>query len=547
MKDFRPCLKGLLRSLALVRGRVLLTSLIYLVGAAASLAFVWYSRQTVDVATGKTDGDLGLAVGLLVLFMILKVSSRIASRWCEGAVTVDAKIRIRKSAFDKALRSSWDGQERFHSADVVNRLEEDIRVVSDFVCVTLPAFLVTVFQLVAAVAMLFVMSSSLAWILVWIMPVAVVAARLFFRRLRALTSEIRTVDARIQGHMQEHLQHRVLVKTLGNVDDVEDELDGLQGRERVKTIERLNYSTVSHAFMHIGFSTGFLVTFLWAVFGLKDGAITYGLMAALLQMVGQVQTPVANLASYIPAFIRALSSQERLLEIEELRQEAKTEDVMIPGAPGVKIENLQFSYSPVGSDRGTVIQNLCCDFKPGEMVAICGPTGKGKSTLAQLILGLLSPDSGSITLYGEDGSFVPAGPSARCNFMYVPQGNSLLSGTVRKNLLMADPSADEEKIRRALLAADAAFIYDLPDGLDTECSEAGHGLSEGQAQRVAIARALLHSGGILILDEATSALDMETEARVLSGIREMCGSNKTILCITHRQAAAGISDLTFNL
>ena len=547
MKDLKGCLKGLWRMLSLVRGRVLLCSAIYLVEAVCALAFVWYSKKVIDIVTGGSSEPLMASVWLLVGIMVLQVAARIASRFVEGKLTVDAKIRMRSIVFDKAMRSTWQGRERFHSADVVNRLEEDIRVVSDFICSSLPSCVVTLFQLVAATVMLFVLSPSLAWILIWIMPVAVVGARLFFRRQRRLTNEIRSLDGQIQGHMQEHLQHRVLVKTLGSVKDVVDDLDGFQEQERSKTVTRLSYSALSRTFMQVGFSAGYLLAFLWGCFGIKDGTVSYGLMVAFLQLVGQVQRPVAGLASYIPAFIRAISSVERLLDIEALPQEEDVKENMLEGCAGLRASGLSFAYPDSGPEDGLVLSELAFDFKPGTMTAICGPTGKGKSTLVQLMLGLLEPTAGKVVLYDAEGEELEAGPSARCNFMYVPQGNSLLSGTVRDNLLMACPQASEQDMKEALHTADADFILEMPKGLDTVCSEKGRGLSEGQAQRVAIARALLHRGSLLILDEATSALDSASENKVLGRIHDKYHSVKTIICITHRPAAASIADFTFNL
>ena len=547
MKDLKGCLKGLWRMLSLVRGRVLLCSAIYLVEAVCALAFVWYSKKVIDIVTGGSSEPLMASVWLLVGIMVLQVAARIASRFVEGKLTVDAKIRMRSIVFDKAMRSTWQGRERFHSADVVNRLEEDIRVVSDFICSSLPSCVVTLFQLVAATVMLFVLSPSLAWILIWIMPVAVVGARLFFRRQRRLTNEIRSLDGQIQGHMQEHLQHRVLVKTLGSVEDVENDLDGYQSQERSKTVTRLSYSALSRTFMQVGFSAGYLLAFLWGCFGIKDGTVSYGLMVAFLQLVGQVQRPVAGLASYIPAFIRAISSVERLLDIEALPQEEDVKENMLEGCAGLRASGLSFAYPDSGPEDGLVLSELAFDFKPGTMTAICGPTGKGKSTLVQLMLGLLEPTAGKVVLYDAEGEELEAGPAARCNFMYVPQGNSLLSGTVRDNLLMACPQASEQDMKEALHTADADFILEMPKGLDTVCSEKGRGLSEGQAQRVAIARALLHRGSVLILDEATSALDSASENKVLGRIHDKYHSVKTIICITHRPAAASIADFTFNL
>ena len=555
MKDFGPCLRGVWKLLRTIRWKVLLSAFLQTVAAAASLAFVWYSKRVVDIATGQYDAPLGTGIAVLVGIMALQVLTRVFVKYYEGRITVLTKNRLRSEVFDKALRSTWNGRDRFHSADMANRMEEDIRVVTEFVCCDIPEACVTVLQLIAAVVMMFCFSSSLAWILIWIMPVAVVGARLYFRRMRALTTEIRTIDGRIAGHVQETLQHRVLVKTLGSVGASEEELSELQDRERSKTYSRLGYSAVSRGFMSVGFSAGYLLAFIWGVVGLKDGSVTYGLMVAFLQMVGQVQRPVANLALYVPAFIKSLSSEERLLEIGELPQEGVFEDVLMEGIPGVRLSGVTFAYE---GRVEPVLKDFSYDFAPGRMTVVTGPTGEGKSTLVQLMLALLEPSEGTVELYGADPvmsgttvapvmadadrASVPVSPATRCNFMYVPQGNSLISGSVRANLLMAKPDATEEELRGALRCAAADFVFDLPDGLDTSCAEIGRGLSEGQAQRIAIARALLHRGGILILDEATSALDADTEALVLSRIRERFGSYKTIICVTHRPAASALAD-----
>ena len=556
MKDFGPCLKGVWRLLRTVRWKVLLSAFLQTVAAAASLAFVWFSKRVVDIATGLTEGDLGLGIGLLIGIMVLQVLTRIFVKYYEGRITILAKNKIRSDVFEKALRSTWTGKDKFHSADMANRMEEDIRVITEFICCDIPTAFVTVVQMIAAVVMLFIFSSSLAWILIWIMPVAVVGARLYFRRMRALTTEIRTIDGRINGHLQETLQHRVLVKTLGSIGASEDELSELQELERSRTVSRLGYSALSRGFMSVGFSAGYLVAFIWGVLGLRDGSVTYGLMVAFLQMVGQVQRPVANLALYIPAFIRSLSSEERLLEIGELPQEGLYDDVMLDGAPGVRVTDLTFAYE---GRVEPVLSGLNFDFLAGKMTVIVGPTGEGKSTLAQLLLALLEPSGGKIELVMPDSSSVPVSPATRCNFMYVPQGNTLLSGSVRANLLLARPSASDEELREALHLAGgrqraavvgpaaADFVFELPDGLDTSCAEIGRGLSEGQAQRIAIARALLRPGGILILDEATSALDAETEKLVLERIKERFGQSKTIICITHRPAAVALADYVCQL
>jgi len=538
MRDFRSCFKGLLKTQHPFLWKIAAYTLLETVLVAVALGLVWISEKVVDIATGASDGPLGESVGVFVGLLVLQLTCRVASRYLQGYIVVNAQNSIRARLFEKVLRSTWTGKDKLHSGDTISRLEEDIRVVTDFICVSFPQCVVTLVQLVAASFFLYQRSPKLTWLLLVIMPLAVLASRLFFKKMRAITGEIRAGDARVQGHMQENLQHRVLVKTLGSTERVLERLGFYQEDVRRNTMRRLNYNAISRSFMLFGFSAGYALVFLWGVFGLRAGTITYGMMVAFLQLVGQVQRPVANFAQMVPAFIRALSSEERLMELDELEQEADVADVIVPGAPGIKVEDLSFTYE--GANAKT-IRGLSFDFKPGTMTAILGPTGAGKSTLVRVIMALLKPDAGKVMIYG-DGICVDSDTSTRCNFMYVPQGNSLMSGSIAENLRMAKPDASDEELRAALHLAAADFVYELQDGLETTCAEKGNGLSEGQAQRIAIARALLRPGGILILDEATSALDAETERELLQRIADSCHGSKTILCITHRPAATSYAD-----
>ncbi|MBO4476022.1 MAG: ABC transporter ATP-binding protein, partial [Bacteroidales bacterium] len=479
MRPFRECVKGLWQMFRPQRFRVLVSVLIGMAAVAVSLAFVWISKKVVDVATGAAAGSVNTLAAVMVGIMVVQVLIRVGSRYWEGYIIVRAQNLMREDVFRRVMFSTWNGRDRLHSGDTVSRLEEDIRVVVDFICVTIPDTLCTVIQLIAASVYLFVLSPGLAWILLIIMPVAVLFSRLFFRKLRALTGEIRAADAAVQGHIQENTQRRVLVRMLGATDRVLEKLGGLQRTVYGKTITRLNYNAVSRGFMQLGFAAGYALVFLWGVFGLKDGSLGYGTMVAFLQLVGQVQRPVANIALQVPAFIRALSSEDRLLDLVDAVQEEQGEDIILQGAPGVRVENLTFTYEGV---HEAVVRSLDYDFKPGSMTAIIGSTGAGKSTLVRVIMSLLAPDSGQVILY--DGSReVPSGVRTRCNFMYVPQGNSLMSGSIRDNLLLAKPDASEAELHEALHLAAADFVYDLQDGLDTVCAEIGAGLSEGQAQR----------------------------------------------------------------
>ena len=541
-------MKGLVAMGRPLRGRILVSCIIGVFRIAASMAFVWVCKALVDIATGESDAPLGLYVGIMIGIMLAQVILSTAFSWWEGMIVTKTQNSFRAKVFGHVLASEWHGREAFHSGDMVNRLEEDTRVVVDLLCVRVPDFIVTLVQLVAASGFLFILEPSLLWVLLILMPVAAIGSKMFFKTIRRLTSLIRAKDSEIQGHMQENLQQRVLVKTLGCEDSVMDRLDDLQGDVMGNTIKRLNYNAGARAFLRIGFMAGYAAAFLWGVYGIKSGAVTFGMMTAFLQLVGQVQRPIADISRHIPAFIHSLTSVERLLELTDLALEQKGEDIMFDNAPGIKIDDVTFAYTdvPEGMESQKVFEHFSYDFKPGSVTAVMGVTGVGKSTLTRLVLALLRPAAGSVTLY--DGvRAVPASPATRCNFRYVPQGNSLMSGTVRDNLLLANPSASEEEMKEALHLAVADFVLGLPDGLDTVCSEKGSGLSEGQAQRIAIARALLHSGGVLILDEATSALDRETEDELLRRLSQNVSGGKTILWITHRESVTSIADAVLKI
>ena len=260
-------------------------------------------------------------------------------------------------------------------------------------------------------------------------------------------------------------------------------------------------------------------------------------MTAFLQLVGQIQRPVVNITRQIPSFIYSTASIDRLIELEDSPKEEAGEPVRIDGPLGIRVENLTFRYPDGEFD---VFSGFSYDFAPLSRTAIVGETGIGKSTLIRLILALLEPASGNISIYGKSSS-APASPLTRCNLVYVPQGNTLFSGSIRENLLMGDPEADEERLKEVLEVAQASFVFSLPDGIDSSCGEGGAGLSEGQAQRIAIARGLLRPGSILLLDEFSSSLDPETEEKLMESVSRFA-EGKTIIFITHREKVSSRCD-----
>ncbi|MCQ2148900.1 MAG: ABC transporter ATP-binding protein/permease [Bacteroidales bacterium] len=527
MKRFGDSVKGVLAICKPLRWRICVSVLIGLVRVAASLGFVWACKLLVDAATGAADSQPVAGIPLFAGTMLLQLLCDLAASYWENLTTIKAQNALRYKTFSHVLRSSWTGKEDYHSADVMNRMQEDIRVVTDLVCSRIPDTVVTLCQLAAASAYLMYLSPGLMWILVSLTAAAVLGSKLLFRKLRALTAKVRELDSASNRHMQENLQNRVLVLTLTGIENVLHKLKLVQDDIEEAVIDRLDYTTFARAVMGLGFRAGYAAAFLWGIFGIAGGTVTYGMMISFLQLVGQIQRPIADMSRHIPACIQALASEERITELTGMKEDIPLEGPLLESAPSIEFKDVTFSYP--GQVR-KVLDNFSHTFTSGTFTAVTGPTGSGKSTMARLAMGLLKPEEGSV-------SRIPV-----CNFMYVPQGNSLLSGTIRDNLLLANPNASEEAISQALHAADADFVFNLPDGPDCVCGEGGTGLSEGQAQRVSIARALLHPGNVLILDEATSSLDSDTENRVLERLVAGYGGRKTVIFISHRERVLSFAD-----
>lgn len=512
------------------RFRIIQMTVTGMVSVCASLFFVYITKRLVDIATGTVEGSIMESVALMIGCMALQLLIWTVDSWLETQYGLQLDNKLRYQLFNRLMVSRWYGKEKFHSGDMISRLDSDVGQVSGIISYTVPAVIITLFQLVFAFIYLCTMDVGLAWILVFVMPVAVLTSKLYMHRMRTLNKEIRKTDSRLQEHIQESLLHRTLIRTLEYTPGTVLRMGNLQKQLYDQVRRRTDFGLFSRGMVQTGFDVSYVVAFLWGIRGLTSGEVTFGMMTAFLQLVAMVQSPIVSLSRQIPAFVRALISMERIAELEAVPMEQEAKSVRLQGPVGIRLNDVDFTY-PEGSHK--ILNEFSFDFLPGSRTALMGETGVGKSTLIRLMLALLQPDKGTIGIYNEKRE-VRVSVDTRCNMVYVPQGNTLLSGTVRDNLLMGKPDATEEEMGRALHTAAADFVFGLSDGLDTLCGEQGAGLSEGQAQRIAIARGLLRPGGLLLLDEPTSSLDEATEKLLLERLMtSVC--DKTFIIVTHRE------------
>ncbi len=514
-----------------------LRTLIGIVRVGLSLAFIWLSKTAIDCATGRAEGDTSTLVmwfGLMVVCMLLDVVLSQWSRYLEGRSNIRMNNRVSRRLFNILMTMPLvRGMQGFHSGDMLNRFSGDVQTVSTFALSQLPAMVVMLVQLVGSFVFLAILNPFLALAPVVIMPVCLLASKLYFRRQRRLTARIRSCESDMYVSIQEGLKHRTVLQSLECIPEIDGRLAGIQRQLDDTARKQTLLSSASAGITRLGFILGYLTAFGWSIFSLRAGIISFGTMTAFIQLVSRIQNPIASLSSYIPSFITTSVAIDRLREIDvRLPREKSPDECKLLHRPGIRISNLSFRYDEGGRD---ILSSFSYDFKPGSRTLIIGSTGAGKTTLIKLLLGLLKPSTGKIEVYSE-GERVEVSDATLCNFVYVPQGNTLLHGTIRENLLLGSPQASEARLAEVLHTAAADFVFDLPLGLDTSCDEAGGGLSEGQAQRIAIARALLRPGSILVLDEFNSALDSAT-ARTLMERLSASSPESTIIIIAHHRTA----------
>ena len=559
-----------IRQLHVIRVNVAIRIVAGIVQVALGLLLVWLCRRFIDYAVWQDN--VVEEVSLLVGALLASVGIRQATFYLQSSAEIVQQNAIRQRLFDHLLsRRLYATAERLHSGDISQRLERDISTVSAITTDVLPRMVVTGVQLLGAFMLMLSMDAWLAWSLLLLTPFVALSAKYLAHRLRHMTLAIRKEESSIQMLVQESMENETAIKSVQGEGVVSGRIHDLHIELHHLVMRRTRFTVITRFLLASTFGLGYLGAFVYGGLQLKDGLITFGVMTAFLQLVSQIQSPVVSLLNMIPQIIHATASIDRIKEIENMEveeagmkaygqkpQSAKAEAASEQSTKaeaaseqstkaeaasakasgiGIRLDHVSYHYPDY---QKIILQDFSHDFRPGTSTAIVGETGRGKTTLLRLLSGLAMPTSGSVSMYDTLGYIIPHA-DMRTHMTYIPQGNTMLSGTIRSNMLLARPSADEADIKRALHIAAADFVLDLPNGIDTEIGEHAVKLSEGQAQRLAIARGVLHGGSILLLDEISSSLDPATEKTLLTRLFE-ASPDKTIILVTHRMEAADQCD-----
>ena len=505
--------------------------------AALSVVFAFAIKGILD---GAQYGDEHLIISnsiLIVSVVLLQFVFRVVINGLSEHVRGRLEMSYKSYIFGHILRKKQDKISLYHSGDLMNRLTSDVAIVSDGVSGILPTVVSSATRLILAVVALLVLDGTfaIAFLIAGAMVFAVIT--LLRGKLKSLHKRAQETDGKTRSFMQECIEHLLVVKTFAVNDRIENQANDLQKENFKIKMRRKNYSVIGHATYNFIFSAGYVFALIYGGVNILWGALSYGALSAILQLVNNVQVPFASLSNVLPKYYAMIASAERLMEIEQVENEPTEPFVdkkeIYSRLKGIKAEVLTFSYG-----RDLVLKNASFYINKGDFVMISGSSGVGKSTLIKLLTGVYSADNGLLVADLGDEQ-IGFGVGTRTLFSFVPQGNMLFSGTLKDNVTFVNLNATDEQIERALKVSCAdEFIKDLPNGLDTLVGEGGVGLSEGQIQRIAIARALLCESPILLLDESTSALDEETEKKVLDNLKEI--QDVTLIIITHKKAAARI-------
>lgn len=525
-----------------IRRRIPMMVVTVLTNASGALFGVLFALGTKGVIDAAVSGDMR-AFWKACLVQLTIICARLLcsglARYLRDWLVTELDRDWKRELLGGLLQGEYVQVSEFHSGELINRLNNDVRVLNEGLASALPAVCSMIVQLGAAVSVLFAMDARFTLVLCGLGVVAILASGVARRGLKRINKQVSQTEGKVLSFFQEVLERLLVVQAMDLHTEVEHRTDGLL-KERLKVQRRRRrISLVANMSISVLYYSAGFAALAWCAWRLLHGAMSFGTLTVVTQLVGQIQTPFVNLSGIIPQYAAMAAAAERLMELEQIPQYPKAQmqdaKTLYENMEYIGGEGLCFAY---GEEE--VLRNAEFFLPKGAFAAITGASGIGKSTLLKLLLGIFKPADGVFYLQ-QGGERVPLPRNAKGLFSYVPQGNFLFSGSVRENLLISRPDATQQQVDEAIyVSCMEQFLSQLPDGLDTVLGENGAGLSEGQVQRLAIARAVLSGAPILLLDEATSALDMETERQVLKRIAEL--KKHTCIIVSHREAALRMAD-----
>ena len=538
-------LNWLWNRIAQYRRMILIVGILGLCGTLMSLASSVASKYLIDAVTGYGTDIIGRAAVLMVGMMLGSLLLQAISSRVSAAVHIRVRNQMQHTTYGRILRAAWEALEPYRSGDLLNRLNSDINTAADGVISFLPSLLTSGVKFLGAFCIMLYYDPTMALIALIGAPVTLLLSRVLMKKLRQHNLTMKELTGEVMSFQEDSFRNLTSIKAFSVTDRYEEEMGKLQGEY---ADAYLSFNSFQIGMSSVLSLVGMLVTaacFGWGVYQLWTGEITYGSMTMFLQLASTLRSSFSALVSLAQQAISLTTSAGRVMAVEELPEEnAQTpEGFREERELEIALEKVSFNYQ----NGDTVLHTFDFAARPGDQIAIIGPSGEGKTTLLRLLLGLVDPCGGSAELVGDTGNRYPISAGTRSVFAYVPQGNSIFSGTIAQNLRIIAPEATEEEMERVLKIACAwEFVRQFPEGLNHPLGAGGRGISEGQAQRLAIARALLRKAPILLLDEATSGLDVATERRLMENLRES-GLVRTCILVTHRPGSAEFCNRTYEI